>query len=82
MEVSGQIHDPAALTPRKAPPVPVRQEAGRVPEAVWTLRRREKSLLIGNRTAWASDCSPSLYGLNYGTVIIRLSVLNVLITVY
>jgi hypothetical protein len=27
MEVSGEIHSAAALTPRKSPPVPIRQEA-------------------------------------------------------
>jgi hypothetical protein len=28
MEVSGQLHTPAALTPRKQPLVPIVQEAG------------------------------------------------------
>jgi hypothetical protein len=33
MEVGGQLHAPAALPPRKEPPIPIRQEAGWAPEA-------------------------------------------------
>jgi hypothetical protein len=44
MDVSGQRHAPAALQPRvKDPPVPILQEAGWAPEAVWTQRLEEKS---------------------------------------
>jgi hypothetical protein len=32
MEVSGQLHDPAALPPGKEPPVPIGKEAGWAPE--------------------------------------------------
>jgi hypothetical protein len=42
MELSGQLHDPAALLPDKEPPVSTRQEAGWAPEPVWTQWRREK----------------------------------------
>jgi hypothetical protein len=38
MEVSGQLHAPAALLPEKQPPVPNLLEAGSAPEPVW---RRE-----------------------------------------
>jgi hypothetical protein len=37
MEVSGQLHAPAALLPPgKGPPVPIVQETGWAPEPVWT----------------------------------------------
>jgi hypothetical protein len=43
MGVSGQRHVPAALyPPEKGPPVPIVQEAGWVPEPVWTQRLDEK----------------------------------------
>jgi len=42
MEVSGQLHVPAALAPGKQPPVPTDQEVGWAPEQVWTWWR-EKS---------------------------------------
>jgi hypothetical protein len=46
MNVSSKLHAPAAL-----PPVLIGWEAGRAPEQVWTLLRREKSLaLAGSRT--------------------------------
>jgi hypothetical protein len=35
MEVSGQLHAPAALPPKKEPPTPIGQEARRAPELVW-----------------------------------------------
>jgi hypothetical protein len=51
MGVSSQRHDPAALYPRKGPPVPIVQEAGWAPEPVWTHRLEEKSpTSIGDRT--------------------------------
>jgi hypothetical protein len=44
MGASGQLHAPAALLPLgKGPPVLIVQEAGWVPEPVWTQRTEEKS---------------------------------------
>jgi hypothetical protein len=43
MGVSGQRHAPAALYPRGKHPVPIVQEAGWAPVAVWTQRLEEKS---------------------------------------
>jgi hypothetical protein len=40
MSVSSHLHAPAA---GKGPPVPIGQEAGWVPEPVWTQRLEEKS---------------------------------------
>jgi len=34
--VSGQLHVPAALPPRKEPPEPIGKEVGWVPEPAWT----------------------------------------------
>jgi hypothetical protein len=34
MEVSGKLHAPAALPPRKEPPVPIAKEAGCVSDSV------------------------------------------------
>jgi hypothetical protein len=42
MEVSGQLHAPAALDTEKEPPVPTGYEAGWVPESVWAQWRGEK----------------------------------------
>jgi hypothetical protein len=42
--VSGQLHGPAALTPRKEPPVPIGKKAGWALEPVWTTWRKENSL--------------------------------------
>jgi hypothetical protein len=42
MEVSGQLHSPAALPPGKEPLVPIGYEAGWAPEPFWTRWRREK----------------------------------------
>jgi hypothetical protein len=52
MGVSGQHRAPAALYPRgKDPPVPTVQEAGWVPEPVWTQSLEEKSSAsVGDRT--------------------------------
>jgi hypothetical protein len=40
---SGQLRTSAALPPEKQSPIPIAQEAG---ELVWTLWRREKSLVL------------------------------------
>jgi hypothetical protein len=51
MEVSGQLHAPAALPPGKKPLVPIGQEAGWAPEPFWTRWFREKfQAPAGNRT--------------------------------
>jgi hypothetical protein len=51
MKVGGKLHSLAALFLGKEPPVPIGYEAGWVPEPLWTLARREKSLVpAGNRT--------------------------------
>jgi hypothetical protein len=43
MEVSGQLHAPAALLPGKMPPVPIEWEVGWIPEPVWSTWSRENS---------------------------------------
>jgi hypothetical protein len=51
MDVSGQLHAPAALPPGKEPLVPTELEAGWAPEPFWTRWWREKfSAPAGNRT--------------------------------
>jgi hypothetical protein len=51
MEVSGQLHAPAALLPEEEPPVPIGYEAGWAPEPIWTRWWREKfPAPAGNRT--------------------------------
>jgi hypothetical protein len=42
MEMSGQLHAPAALPLGKEPLVPIGQEAGWAPEPFWTRWFREK----------------------------------------
>jgi hypothetical protein len=50
MEVSGQLHDQAALPSGKEPLVPTGEEAGWVPEPVCTRLKREKfPAPVGNR---------------------------------
>jgi hypothetical protein len=44
MEAKGQLHAPAALLPGNQFAVPIVEEAEWVPEPVWMLWRREKSL--------------------------------------
>jgi hypothetical protein len=49
MEVSGQLHTPAALSLVKEIRLPIRQEAEGGPESVWMLWREEKYLApVGN----------------------------------
>jgi hypothetical protein len=50
VEVSGQLHAPAALSTWQKPPVLIRQEAGWAPQPIWTLWRREKSCTAEKRT--------------------------------
>jgi hypothetical protein len=53
MEVSGQLHAPAALAVREEPPppIPIAYEAEWAPEPVRTLWREKKFLTaVGNRT--------------------------------
>ena len=51
MELSGQVHNPAALLPRRVFPVPFEQKAGWKPESISTLSRREEFLAnVWNRT--------------------------------
>jgi hypothetical protein len=57
MDVSGQHHDPVASLPGKNP-VTLEKEAGGVPEPVWTLWKREKSLgPFANRIPYRPDHS-------------------------
>jgi hypothetical protein len=47
------------FTPGKGPPVPIVQEAGWVPEPVWTQRLKEKSFVpAGDRIPIARSSSP------------------------
>jgi hypothetical protein len=52
MEVSDQLHAPAALPSREGPMVPIGLETGRAPEQVWTRRWR------GNFPALAGIWTP------------------------
>jgi hypothetical protein len=61
MEVSGQLHAPAALFPGRTP-VSIAKEAGWAPQPVWTFRRREISLvLVRNPTPGSSGLQSSHY---------------------
>jgi hypothetical protein len=56
MDVSGQVHAPAAL-----PPVQIEQEAGCVPESLWTRCRGKKSLAhLGFEPRFLGRLVPSL----------------------
>jgi hypothetical protein len=68
MKVNGLLHAPATLFTAKEPPIPMGYETGRIPEPVWTLWRRKKSLATaGNRTTipWLPSSSSPIYGLSY-----------------
>jgi hypothetical protein len=58
MEVSGQLHAPAALPPVKELPVLIGQETGRTPELVWTTWRRENSWLYRDSKSDPSVVQP------------------------
>jgi hypothetical protein len=74
MEVSGQLHDPAALPQEKQPLVPTRQEAGWAPQPVWTKNQDKifptnlsvKSFIsFGNdKTYRQTKTRPSLYAIS------------------
>jgi hypothetical protein len=46
MGVSGQRYAPVTFSPGERTPVPIVQEAGWVPEPVWTQRLEEKSFRL------------------------------------
>jgi hypothetical protein len=48
LEVSGQFHAPAALTPEKGPPVPIGYEAGWAPHPSSSERRGIERILDSN----------------------------------
>jgi hypothetical protein len=73
MEVSGQLHAPAALTPGQEPPAPNVYEAGWAPEPVWTLWRREKSCSCRQSNPGRSARSPSIYQLSHPENIRKIS---------
>jgi hypothetical protein len=54
MEVSGQLHAPATLSPGKEPLVPIGWEAGWAPEPFWMWRFREKFPAPTGRTLYLS----------------------------
>jgi hypothetical protein len=70
MRVNGQRHAPAALYPKKGPPVPIGQEAGWAPELVWTQRLEKKSF------ASAGDLIPVVQS------VVRLTELPQVLLVY
>jgi len=66
--MSGQLHAPAASPWGKEPPVPIGQEAGWVPESVWTWCQRENFQPpsgFENQSSNCPACSQSLYWLSY-----------------
>jgi hypothetical protein len=60
MEMSCQLHAPAALAP-----VPIWQEAGWTPEPIWMLWRREKSFPYREPNPDCPVCRLSLYQMSY-----------------
>jgi len=52
MEMSGQLHEQAALHPDQEPPVPILREAGWFSEPVWTLWWKKNTTIApaGNLT--------------------------------
>jgi hypothetical protein len=60
MEVSGQFHAPAAVSPGKEPQVPIGQEPGCAPESIWTLFSREKSLTPARNSAVRPVTRPTI----------------------
>jgi hypothetical protein len=70
MEVSGQLHAPAALSPGKEPLVPIGKEAGWAPELFWTRWWRYKFPAPGResnpRTPIVQPVAQSLHRLNLG----------------
>jgi hypothetical protein len=44
MEVSGELHAPAAVQSGNEPPIPIGYEAGWASESVWMLWSKEESL--------------------------------------
>jgi hypothetical protein len=69
MEVSGQLDASAALLPMKGPPTHIRQEAGWVPDPVWTVLIREKSCRKSNSGRPTHD--PSLWSLSQLSQLIK-----------
>jgi hypothetical protein len=57
MEVSGQIHAPAALPPGKEPSVPIEYEVGWTPDPVWM--------------TWGSENSCSHWDLNSDPLVVQ-----------
>jgi hypothetical protein len=68
MEVSGQLHTSAALTPGNKHPVHIGQEAGWAPKSVWALWRREETLAPARNRTPAVDSLvgiAKIYDLDY-----------------
>jgi hypothetical protein len=63
MELSGQLHAPAVLSPGKQPPVPIGQENGWAPVPVWTLWG--KTLPLPGIEPWSSRDSSVGIALGY-----------------
>jgi hypothetical protein len=81
VEISGQHHALAALSPYREPPQHIRYEVGWVPEPVWTRWRRESNPAVsaGNRTPVLQPVAQSLYWLSYRGLLFLRSSLNVFI---
>jgi hypothetical protein len=57
MQISDQIHEPTALSQGNETPKPTDKEAGRAPEPVFTIWKREKKALA---LAWNRNRNPQL----------------------